>query len=260
MRAETYTAAGSGCGNEDLVLVGEGWAVVLDGASQYPGVDIGCVHSVAWVTGRLGEHLRVGLDRGHGTLTTALRDAIQATAADHGPTCNVAHPLALGATVAAVREAAGRAEWLVLGDATVVVEHTSGQVTATTDDRLEHLPDPPITDAEVRTYEPSYVAQHRNQPGGFWVASTVPEAADHALTGETPREQVRRVLLCTDGIARLVERYGYSWTDLLAIAGTGRRLQALVDAVRGAELTDPDPRRWRGKRHDDATVALVDLD
>jgi serine/threonine protein phosphatase PrpC len=257
MRAESCSAAGSAGVNEDLALVGERWAVVLDGASRYLGVEIGCSHSVAWVTGRLGAHLRDGLERGAGSLTTALRDAIRATAGDHGPECDVGHPLALGATVAAARVVDGRVEWLVLGDAAAVVERVDGRVVATTDDRLERLPDPPVTDAEVRTYEPGYVAGWRNRPGGFWVASTVAEAADQALTGELPAGQVRRLLLCTDGITRLVERYRRTWADLVAIA-SARGLQALVDDVRLAERCDPDPRRWRGKRYDDATAVLVD--
>lgn len=65
------------------------------------------------------------------------------------------------------------------------------------------------------------------------------------------------MLLCTDGITRLADRYEYAWSDLLHIADCQPGLRALVDAVRGAELVDPDPRRWRGKRHDDATAVLL---
>lgn len=261
MRTEMITVAGDGPPgrvNEDRTLVGDGWAAVLDGASQYPGVDIRCVHDVAWVVDHLSYHLAAGLTAGAASLPTVLADAIRATAAEHGPACDVTHPLALGATVAIAREHGEAVEWLVLGDAAAVVE-SAGRVDVITDDRLERLPDPPVTDAVVRTYEPSYVARWRNQPGGFWIASTVPEAADHALTGRRAAAQVRRVLLCTDGITRLVDRYGYEWADLLALADSHRGMRALVDAVRGAEQADPAPRRWRGKRHDDATAVLLRL-
>lgn len=256
MRVHTTTATGSSGTNEDLVEVGDHWAVVLDGASAYAGVDVRCVHTVAWVTARLGGHLAVRLGGTH-DLRTCLRHAITATTADHGPQCDTGHPLALGATVAIARWTAEALEWLVLGDAAVAVERVDGRVTVTTDDRVERLPDPPMTDEPVRTYAPAYVARWRNQPGGFWVASTTPEAADQALTGSLSMEVVQRVLLVSDGISRLTDRYGMPWRDLLTLAA-GKGLPAVVDAVRTAELADPDPRRWRGKRHDDASAALIE--
>lgn len=256
MRIATCSVPGSGQVNEDLVVTGDRWAVVLDGAGQYPGVDVGCIHDVVWVVGRLGAHLAAELPE-PAPLADVLSAAIAATAADHGPACDLTHPLAYGATVAMARERAGLVEWLVLGDAAAVVEQADGSVFATHDDRVDRLPNPPVTDAEVRTYDPEYVARWRNQPGGFWVASTLPSAAYEAYTGSLTSDDTRRVLLCTDGITRLVDRYDYEWRDLLALTETPRGVWALVDAVRSAERADPDPRRWRGKRHDDATAALI---
>lgn len=146
-----------------------------------------------------------------------------------------------------------RLEWLVLGDAAVIVEDTTGLVTMETDDRLERLPEPRDTAAEIT----AFITRYRNRPGGFWYAGAVPEAADHALTGRRPVDQVRRTLLCTNGITRLVDRYGYRLSDVMTLAATNRGPEALIDAVRGAEHTDPEPERWSGKRHDDATAVLV---
>lgn len=239
-------------------MTGESWAIVLDGAGQYPGVDVGCIHDVGWVVDHLAGHLASRLPSDD-PLPDVLAEAIAATAADHGPECDITHPLALGATVALMRLRGDWLDWLVLADAAVVVERVDGHVTAVEDDRVDRLPNPPVTDAEVRTYEPSYVARWRNRPGGFWLASTVPAAAYEALTGTLPRADIRRVLLCSDGITRLVSRYGYAWRDLLDLTEGERGAWALVDAVRSAELADPDPRRWRGKRHDDATAAMIRL-
>ncbi|WP_030156236.1 protein phosphatase 2C domain-containing protein [Glycomyces sp. NRRL B-16210] len=252
MRVRSWSATGSGKGNEDLAASGDRWAVVLDGAGPPAGMDVGCEHGAAWVVARLGAHLRERLDLGLAP-AEALRESIGRTVADHGPACDTAHPRAIGATAAVVRVAGADVEWLVVGDAAVVIERSSGGVAVTTDDRLARLPDPPSDEAGVRTY----VARYRNRPGGFWVAGAVPEAADHALTGRLPRTEVRRVLLCTNGVTRLVERYGYAWADLVRIASTGRGPAALVDAVRGAECTDPEVRS--GRRHDDATAVLVEF-
>ena len=113
-----------------------------------------------------------------------------------------------------------------------------------------------MVDAEVRTYDPAYVARVRNRPGGFWVLGAVPEAADHALVGQSSRDDVERVLLCSDGITRLTERYDWTWAQVFAQVDQNGA-ECLIDIVRQAERADSDPRRWRGKRHDDATALIV---
>jgi serine/threonine protein phosphatase PrpC len=254
--AQRHTAIGSGEENQDLVLLGADWAFVLDGANPPAGVDVGCVHGVAWIVDRLGAHLRDGLDDHDTPLAGILREAIRATVADHGPACDTTHPRSPGATVAAARIEGDRLEWLVVGDAAIVFEGTTGQVVMETDNRANELPAPPETAEGIQ----AYIDRYRNKPGGAWFAGAVPEAADNAFTGRRPVAEVRRMLLCTNGITRLLDRYGYGLADLLTLASTDRGPQGLIDAVRGAELTDPDPARWSGKRHDDATAVLIDFE
>jgi hypothetical protein len=249
------TAIGSGTENQDLALTGPDWALVLDGANPPAGVDVGCTHGIAWIVDRLGAHLREGLDADEGALADVLREAIRATVTDHGPTCDLTHPRSPGATVAMARIAKDRLEWLVVGDAAVLFEDTTGRVAIETDNRINELPEPPDTPEGVQ----AFIDRYRNKPGGAWFAGAVPEAADHAFTGRQEVADLRRVLLCTNGITRLTDRYGYRLPDLMTLATTSRGPEALIDAVRGAELTDPDPSRWSGKRHDDATAVLVDL-
>ena len=248
------TEAAPASTNEDLYRTGNGYALVLDGAGRYPDESGGCVHPVTWIVSRLAEHIEQELadDR---TLTDVVRQAIRSTVADHGPQCDLTHPLSPGAAAALVRIRENTLEWWVLGDCAVVVEHRDGQHTVVIDDRVDHLHDAPVTDAQVRTYSPEYVATKRNVPGGFWVAGAVPEAADHALIGRIACGDVNRVLLCSDGISRLTERYGWTWADVFTRLDSGGP-EALIVAVREAEIADPDPRRWRGKRHDDATAVV----
>jgi hypothetical protein len=113
------------------------------------------------------------------------------------------------------------------------------------DDRLDHLPDFSLTS----------VARLRNSAEGFWVASTVPAAAEHAVTGSVPVAAVRRAAVFSDGAARLVERFDeLSWAgllDLLEEVGPA----ALIARTRESERVAPTPRR--GKRYDDATAVYV---
>ncbi|MFE9422423.1 protein phosphatase 2C domain-containing protein [Kitasatospora sp. NPDC006697] len=229
-------------GNEDFVLAGDGFAVVLDGATA-GGAATGCVHDVAWLARTLGAELaRILVARPELALREVLRAGVLALRELHGGGCDLENPDSPSATVAMVRWGSGRLDHLVLADSPVLVELAGGELLTVLDDRVEHLPG----------YDLATVSRLRNAPGGFWVAGTRPEAADEALTGSHPIGEVRRFAVLTDGVSRLVERYGWSWRQLLEVlekAGPGE----LVAAVREAERADP-PGRFAGKRHDDATV------
>lgn len=230
--------------NEDLAVVGQDFVVVLDGASPVPGLDTGCVHDVPWLVRRLGSHLVDGLlDAATPDLPTVLERAITALRGDHESTCDLRNKHSPSSTVAILRRTGDRLEHLVLADSPIVLRLADGQVLAVSDDRLDHLPD----------YSLDAIAASRNAPGGFWVASTSPEAAHQGVTGSHDIAEVSLAAVLTDGAATLVERHGRPWADLLALLdSTGPR--ALVEATRRADADGPAPRR--AKRHDDATAVV----
>lgn len=242
--------------NEDRFRASRNWAVVIDGAGRYPGRSGGCTHPVTWVVEHLADHIAHELTtHNNHTLPAALADAIRATMADHGPACDLSDPLSPGAAVAILRTREDLVEWLVLADCAVIIETAEGEHIVVSDDRVDHLPNAPVVEAAVRTYDPDYVATVRNKPGGFWVAGAVPEAAAEAVVGQLPKAAVRQALLCSDGVTRLVERHGWTWSAMFATA-IQEGPQALIDEVRRADANDSLSRRWRGKIHDDATTAL----
>lgn len=244
--------------NEDRFRAGARWVLVLDGAGRYPGRAGGCVHPVTWVVERLATHAGDELDRrSDASLREIARQAITATMADHESTCDLGDPLSPGAALAIVR-VGEFVEWLVLGDCAVAIDQHDSAPIVIVDDRVDHLDGAPVTEAAVRTYDPDFVAQVRNQDGGFWVAGARPEAADHALTGSCDRNGVRRILLCSDGVTRLTERHGWTW-DAMFTRAQASGPASLIEAVREADSAVPDRRRWRGKPHDDATAALIQL-
>ncbi|MDQ8706961.1 protein phosphatase 2C domain-containing protein [Streptomyces sp. LHD-70] len=261
-------APGHGRDNEDWVGALPHAVVVLDGAGVPPGMDTGCTHGAAWYAAELGRRLldRIGAHR-EIPLPDALAEAIAGLAADHGLSCDVGHPGTPSATVAAVRFREREADWLVLSDATVLLDD-GHRVEAVCDRRnsavspelsesnRRHVPGEPAHEEALR-HSIAVVREQRNRPGGFWIASADPAAAHHAYTGSRPRAGLRRVALLTDGVTRLVDMFGVAgWTDLLGRAeraGPG----ALLDEVRAWELRDPRAARWpRIKVHDDATAAL----
>ncbi|MFB4313649.1 hypothetical protein [Actinomadura sp. 21ATH] len=235
------TEATPGLANEDFVVVGPHWAVVLDGATQRPGLDCGCAHGPGWLVRRLGGELAARLSW-DGPLPDVLAAAIKAVRDMH-PECDLDNPDSPSTTVAMVRWEE-EVEWLVLADSPILLE-SGGEVRVIRDDRVDRLPG----------YTADAVRAARNSADGFWVASTRPEAAYEALAGRA--SGVGRVALLSDGAARLVERFGLmDWSGLLELLdGAGPR--ELIRRTRAAEAGDGDfP---RGKRYDDATAVLVRL-
>ncbi|MEV5411015.1 protein phosphatase 2C domain-containing protein [Thermopolyspora sp. NPDC052614] len=234
--------------NEDFVVAGPSWVVVLDGATARADVDSGCRHDVSWLVGQLGSALaRQLVTRAEESLPTLLAAAIRGTMAAHGDVCDLGNPDSPSSTVAVLRERAGLVEYLVLCDSSVVLRGVDGTLAVVHDDRVDRLPG-------GRPYSVELVRSSRNRVGGFWVASTCPEAAGEALTGAVPAGAVDGVLMVTDGVSRLVEWYGRTWEEVVATAakdGPGR----LVEQVREAE-TEHGP-RGGAKRHDDATAVWV---
>jgi hypothetical protein len=249
----TYATEGaSGAVNEDYVVAGPQWVAVLDGATPRSGVDTGCVHDVPWLVHRLGTELARRLilvpDL---ALSEALAETITAVRAAHESTCDLNNPDSPSSTVAVVRQRSEKLDYLVLGDSPLLLD-IDGSIHAIIDDRNAYLP----------RYTAEIVRAHRNQPHGFWVASTVPEAAYRAITDSRPMVGLRRAALLSDGASRYVERLGLGkWTELVDVLEQYGPAD-LIQRVRVAEraqlpLESVDPVGRRIKRHDDATAVLI---
>lgn len=247
MQVTCATEAAPGCANEDYAVCGHGWAVVLDGATAPDGVDSGCTHDVRWLVSHLAAAITRGMLTGGDDLADVLALSIAETCAAHAATCDLANPDSPSSTVAIIRARDGELDYLVLADSPVVIrtpDEYGGSVIS--DDRLSHLPG-------GRPYSRELVRAMRNQPGGFWVASTDPEAAYRAVTGSVPFTAGAEAGMFTDGVSRLVEFYGYDWDQVFAIMAASGPAE-LISVVRALEKDDPPA---LGKKHDDATAVLM---
>jgi hypothetical protein len=252
----------AGAASEDSTATGPDILVLLDGATARTGT--GCIHGVSWFAARLADGIKDHSELGP---TRALAAAISGTADLHRDTCDLSHPGTPSAAVAIVQVTGRIMRYLVLGDVTVVIDSVDG-IRAVSDQRVSqtaaderaaadamHASDPDKAAALVRMKHAELAA--RNVPGGFWVATTDPAAAEHALTGEIPVTEVRQVAVLSDGAARAVEFGLYDWPDVLDILRDDGP-DALIRQVRGAEESDPEATRWpRNKISDDATAAYI---
>jgi hypothetical protein len=254
--------------NEDFIAATAQVVIVLDGASVPEGMELGCGHGTAWYVSRLGTRLLDQLtDQPGQLLTDALANAIQAVAGLHAGTCDLDHPGGPSAAVAMLREAEQVVDYLVLADTTVLLEGPSG-VQVVSDDRLAQLA---VTEhaamhqeaTGTTTHQRRYadlvaeLRRHRNQDQGYWVASNNPDAAYQSLTSSTPRQELARAALLSDGATRAADRFGLmDWPGLLNLLDS-QGPDALIARTRGAERSDPQGRRWpRSKQHDDASAAF----
>ncbi|WFE94512.1 protein phosphatase 2C domain-containing protein [Micromonospora sp. WMMD987] len=265
MRTLVATEAGSpDVPSEDRAVTAPNFVAVLDGATVR--TETGCTHGVAWYADHLATTLVKNASLGP---TDALAIAIQQTADQHRDTCDLSHPGTPSAAVAAIHITESTLRYLVLGDVTIVLdlEHENAIVT---DDRVsktalaeraiaDALPNgsPEKAAALVRMKHAELAA--RNSPGGYWIAASNPQAAEHAITGHIRLSSVRRFAILTDGVTRIVEPFRvYDWSmvlDVLESAGPAR----LIGQVREVEASDPRGKRWpRNKPSDDATAVYCD--
>ncbi|MBS2532706.1 protein phosphatase 2C domain-containing protein [Catenulispora sp. NF23] len=247
MTPQTTFATSAGADvNEDTVTAGADFALVLDGATAEPDTDSGCRHGVRWfatqLAGRLAARLAVDACAAH-PLTDVLHDAIDAVGRSHSDSCDLRNLCSPSSTVVLVRHRQDHTDCLVLGDSPLVIARRDGAVFPLMDDRLSRFSGPW-----------SQLRYTRNAPGGFWIAGNNPEAARHALVATVPTADLAALALLTDGATRLVERYGWSWRDLMTLLRRDGPAE-LINQTRAAERQTPAG-RFVGKRHDDATAVL----
>jgi hypothetical protein len=230
---------------EDYVVCGPDWIAVFDGATAPPGVDSGCVHDVVWLVRRLASAVSARMPVSDAPLADILSAAIVSVRHAHERTCDLANPDSPSSTVSLCRVSGSVLEYLALADSPIVVRPANGATVVIRDDALDHLPG-------GRPYTRELVRGTRNRPGGFWVASTMPEAAYHGVSGAVDVTPGTELAVLTDGASRVAEVYGHTWDDLLTIMREdGPR--HLIARVRALEERNPPP----GKRHDDATAVFA---
>ena len=214
--------------NEDFIAATAACVVVVDGASVPPELGTGCAHGTAWFARRLGTQLLalVTSQPDHSPADN-LAQAITDVAALHADTCDLDHP---GTPSARSRSCASNQtpsttwSWGTDDPAGAADRHPgdhrrpagTGRRPATRRDapagHRHRSPRP--SSAQLVTEQ----RRHRNHPNGFWVASTDPAAAHHALVDTVARESLHRAAVLSDGATRLVDRFGLvDWSSFLAV-------------------------------------------
>lgn len=247
----------------DRVVVGDDFAVLLDGASAFTKLSGSPVDYVD------------ALERG---LTTALvdrpgslRDALEATLRTFVPGPNPASEPS--STVSIVGWTDATVEVLVLGDSPVHVLFADGDDVTVEDHSLALL-----TREGRRPYEQRLatgagfddehrrlvsLSQHtqfrlRNTDGGYWIAATDPRAAGHALVRRFPLRQVTAVVLLSDGVTENLRHSSICTLDALTRMTEPELAVLLADLDAWERQVDPSGLLWpRSKVSDDKSVVVL---
>lgn len=104
-------------------------------------------------------------------------------------------------------------------------------------------------------------AQHNtDEPGGYWVFGLQPECASRARYWRLPLKRPAHILLCTDGLSALVDRYRAYDAAGIVRAALDKGLQELGRELRAIEVADSGGAKHpRFKPSDDATGVLLRL-
>jgi hypothetical protein len=203
MTAHAATLAG-GSNNQDRYVIGDGFAVVLDGATSFAGDRS---HDPGWYAEQLGQALAATVPA-NGSLADAVTHAIRTVRDSHRLTPETTPT----STIALARWTAEAIETYLLGDSLAVLLHTDGTEEVHDDDRLSAVASSERAAycsrlADGQGYGDAHraqllslqaeQAQHRNRPGGYWIAGAEPEAGQHGITRSAPRG---------DHLARPVQR------------------------------------------------------
>lgn len=224
MRTQMATeAGGTTAPSEDRALVGPNLLAVLDGVTAKP--ETGCEHGVGWFADQLSaEILRVA----HLGPGEALKEAIEKAAELHSGSCDLDHPDSPSVAIAVVQVTDDVLRYLVLGDATVVVD-TKRELLVVSDTRTKRTAGAKVADVE------------------------------HALQGEVALQDVRRVAILSDGAARAVDLFNlFDWRQALELMAANGP-DDLIRKMRAVEKEDAKAVDWpRKKISDDATVVYLD--
>jgi hypothetical protein len=264
MRISTAQLPKSPDGADRVMATGNS-VVVLDGASAIEPVSVQpgvyADHLGASITAALTADPGAALP---GVLAAAIGAAARAlgVAGDHCPS----------STVAMARVTRDGTDLLVLGDSFIFYDVGSGAAMLT-DDRIAALRLPEQRQYRERLaagggYDDAHQAllrrlqreqrQHRNRPGGYWIAETCPAAAGQARTLTLPASAASWAVLATDGAVNTARHLGLDCWPAIAHYRPAELTQLLQRCHDWEEHADPHGQRFpRAKRHDDKTIASV---
>lgn len=264
--------------NEDYVVVGSTYAVLLDGASGITGTRVLPHHSgsdAQWFSHFVGGRICGYLDAFRG-IVDSIRLAVDDSRifiGEHGVTDN--EDLLPSSTLVVVSVAGGLVDIVSLGDSPVFIGLKDGSLVTMTDSRIAEL-DQTAVDAMVDRSRGRAMTgvqkraavndillanrQLKNKPDGYWILDPSGVALDHFNVMQFSVEDIDYVCAMSDGLERAFDLFGLADPAAFLAKATCESFDELVVRLRAEENLDPDFDHYpRLKLHDDASYFMLRL-
>lgn len=256
--------------NEDLILSFPGrFCGVLDGATPIKSVTFqGYASHAQWLVHTFVRRMTWEeiLQNGFPVAAQRCMDTIKA---DY-PLGEIPLQERPSCTVAAAWLSEGRLRACALGDCSVYAEMNDGRIEVVYDNRVEAFAKKTLeqkqkamqgglTDVSSSvTGQKSLNNRYRNQEGGFWVIGYIGRFAEQFRTKEWNPLEVKQLLICSDGFARLFREF--------RLLTPTQIMSHEVSLKEAGEMLRQHEKQYGGqvdfpcvKPHDDATAVLLAL-
>lgn len=265
MRIEAATLAGGEI-NQDYYAYGDTYALVLDGASSFLPEQTS-IDAATYVKA-LGTTLAYKLENcALEEIPDAVASAIEIVAERY----ELVEESSPNSTVVIAKWNQGKIAVYVLGDSSCVLVDKEGRTTEITDSRMNHiggnfreeyrnrLSEGYGFDAEhKRLLRELQKAQrrHRNNEGGYWIAGSLPSAAERGVSQIYRKDFLEYLLLGSDGGILAIK----NWIQVNGSFSVKTHTLDLLLAEHNRENKDFTAKhKPRSKIHDDKTLIVIQL-
>jgi hypothetical protein len=264
--------------NEDILGTFEDHtAWVIDGADDPLADKAKCPHDATWYVRTLHQAIAQTLSEDRPLLPVLLQRAIQHVKDVHEGECTNPFHRKPSAAICIFRSGSEAIDYLVLGDASILLESSDG-VVHVTDRRLHRIgqdvrytildrlaqgygyDDPLRTDLLRQLVNREQNA--RNTATGYSIAAFDPGSAFDAVAESLPfscsKPPIYRAALLSDGAERAMSTFGLcpNWPDFMKLVSTEGPV-ACINRIREAEVLDNTGKEYpRTKFSDDASITL----
>lgn len=270
MKQNALSHQGDGLGNEDIVVIENNIYWVFDGATPiYKNMPIdGYTSNAQWLVNELSTIMRKyisnGFSQGFIPLLYMAVPELNEKHSDITAAFSTSDPPSF--TLAAVSISDDLLRLHVLGDCAIYLLMNDESVLHIGDNRYNKYEER-LTDFRNALHEQGdnsltkykelriEIKKQMNVPGGFWLGAVNTSWIPEIISTEVARENIKRVLLCSDGFARLFKIDNH--ITVKNILNGDVSIEDGYRYLRSQEESVPELRRLWSKMSDDASAILL---
>lgn len=263
--------------NEDVVYGSPNYWWILDGATGLNTKNLTTGKSDAqWYVKKWDEYLKLNLKDLERPLTQIVSDGIDRVKDAFYKECGLSNIEKIekpSSTIALIRKVENRIEYFLLGDCTLLVKDTNGQVNRIKDNSIEKFDTAAINamkkNIEIKGMSFQQARKDvndiliknrmlKNTYEGYWILEFEKEAVKHSVYGSIDIKELSSMLVMSDGYAAVCDLYKYFDEDELIYNIEKKGIEYIYNVIRKIEEEDYECKKYlRFKKGDDASAIFA---